>query len=846
MRERLIEADIDVLFCEMLDLTDDERTIELDRVAEQNMELASNVRALFAMGTKAEAILDAPATDARDSLYEKIAEGWAERKKDEDVRIGEQVGPYTLAAVIGRGARSTVYKGTREGEEWHQQVAIKILRRGIDTDDVIARFHLERQILARLVHPGIAAILDVGVTGDGLPYFAMEQIEGNPVSDYCTKNDLTIRARLTLFLQIAGIVSFAHRHLVIHRDIKPSNILVDADGKATLLDFGISKVLNPDEADTPSVYTRTDVRPLTPDYAAPEQVAGEAITTATDIYQLGVLLGKMLTGDIPQGKNGEANEDLNKLPADLQIIISKAMRIEPEHRYIAVHDLMEDIKRYLDDLPILARAPTLMYRTQKFIQRRRWALPVGVLSTIGVIAYMVMMTIYADRLQVQRDLKATEAARADEIKLFLVDFMRAPDPYEGEGFDVTMQQALANAAANAEAELSDRPELQAEIFATLAEVYGNLDLYSDAAKNWEKNTKIMLAIKPDSLDWFKGRREYAYAMFRTEQKDIAIAELDNTILALEAHQPVPLVDLAITLIYRAEIESEIGNMDQAVAMLKSAVERSRQAGSVGEHQLATALGTLGLVYSNKGEREAALEALNEAITINTKLHGQNSLPVTQTRMSYGDTLIQLGRFEEAGDIYEQAGTIFSELLGPAHKETLTAESNVGYVFNRLKKHAEAEVIYRDILQRRREKYGDKPNMSVAISLINLATSLSYLDRNQDAADALIEGRAIMVDNVAPGHFRLAFPDMTLAHIYEVLGDFDAMEMVARRALSILEPSMKRGTPVREVAQCRLGGALIQQGKKTEGHAEVQDAFDALKAANGPPHLLEECQGYLDM
>ncbi|MCK5425964.1 MAG: serine/threonine protein kinase, partial [Emcibacter sp.] len=635
MSERLVAVDIDTLFCEMLELTSDERTIELNRVAILNLELANNVRALFEIGTKAEALLDIPAADARDNLYEKIAEGWTERKQDDDVRIGDQVGPFTLTAVIGRGARSTVYKATRAGEEWHQTVAIKILRRGIDTDDVIARFHLERQILARLVHPGIASILDVGVTSDGLPYFAMEQIEGKPVSEHCDELNLPIRARLTLFLQIADTVSFAHRHLVVHRDIKPSNILVDAESKATLLDFGISKLLDPNEKDAPSVHTRTDVRPLTPDYAAPEQIAGEVITTATDIYQLGVLLAKILTGVLPQGDDGEVSEDMKKLPLDLQTIISKATRIEPQYRYLAVHDLMQDIERYLDDLPILARAPTFMYRMQKFIQRRPWAFPVAALSILGIIAYMVMVTIYADRLQIERDLKAAEADRADEIKSYLVDFMRAPDPYEGEGFDVTVQQALANAAANAETELTNRPELQAEIFATLAEVYGNLDIHAEAAKYWEKYTEILGSLRPDSLAWLKGRREYGYSMFRTEQKDIAITELDNTIQALEARQPLPLVDLAITLIYRAEIESEIGNMDQAVAMLESAVERSRQAGSVGEHQLATALGTIGLVYSNKGEREAALEALNEAIAINTKLHGQNSLPVTQTRMSYG-------------------------------------------------------------------------------------------------------------------------------------------------------------------------------------------------------------------
>src|SRR5438477_1944079 len=389
-----------------------ERWKQIEAIFEQALELKANERAAFVQKSctgdeelrrEVESLLESHATaggfiDDR-SLF--ISEAGL-KDGDEDVPVGQLIGAYRIVRQIGRGGMGAVYLAERADEQYRRRVAIKVIKRGMDTDAVLRHFRKERQILADFDHPNIARLFDGGTTVNGLPYFVMEYIEGVPIDQHCTVSALSIEERLELFLQVCTAVSYAHCHTVIHRDVKPSNILVTSDGVPKLLDFGIAKMLQTTDSQE-SLVTAAGLRPMTPEYASPEQVHGEPVTTASDVYALGVILYELLTGTSPYRlasraphnveraiteqeptKPSTAIRDRNSksrpsrtgpfrnpklLRGDLDNIVLMALRKEPEHRYQSVEDFSQDIRRHLESRPVLARKDTLIYRAAKFVRR---------------------------------------------------------------------------------------------------------------------------------------------------------------------------------------------------------------------------------------------------------------------------------------------------------------------------------------------------------------------------------------------------------------------------------------------------------------------------------------------
>ena len=351
----------------VLDRPGAERDAYLNQACGDDLELRHELETLIRANDSAGEFLEQPATEA--------------------VPHYTRIGPYQIIEEIGHGGMGSVYRAVRDDDQYQQEVAIKLIRPGMDTAFVRGRFRFERQILAFLNHPNIARLLDGGTTEDGLPYFVMELVDGMPITRYCSENKLTVRERCQLFRKVCGAVAFAHRNLVIHRDLKPANILITKDGEPKLLDFGIAKILLPDFAEE---MTRTiaAARMLTPDYASPEQVRGDPVSTPADIYSLGVNLYELLTGTVPHkfGKSSLTEVErvvLNvdaappssiagrELRGDLDNIILKALEKDPVRRYSSVEQFSEDLGRYLDGQPVLARQPTIRYRTMKFIRRNR-------------------------------------------------------------------------------------------------------------------------------------------------------------------------------------------------------------------------------------------------------------------------------------------------------------------------------------------------------------------------------------------------------------------------------------------------------------------------------------------
>ncbi|MEO1084431.1 MAG: serine/threonine-protein kinase, partial [Acidobacteriota bacterium] len=443
------------------------------------------------------------------------------------------LGPYRLIEELGRGGLATVYLAERDDEEFSMEVAVKLVRRGLDTPPLLERLRLERQILARLEHPNIARLIDGGTAPDGRPYFVMERIEGERIDLWCERRGLDLRGRIELFRKVCDAVQTAHNLLVLHRDVKPSNILVTENGEPKLLDFGIAKLL--DAADeqasvAPGFTTLTDtgMRLLTPEFASPEQVRGEALTTASDVYSLGVLLYLLVTGERPyefdRGRPAEIERIIceveprrpsavvwNRAPDDpgsptrrslgwprrptgddLDTILREALRKEPELRYGSVTRLSNDLRAYLADLPISARPDTMSYVAGKFFRRHRGPAIAALLLVLALMAGVITTTRQArvarsaqERAELrraeaeeQREIADLQRRRAEEATVFLVDLFDVSDPFRtgGERQQTTARELLDRGADRIAGRLGDDPLLRASLMATIGRVYRNLTL----------------------------------------------------------------------------------------------------------------------------------------------------------------------------------------------------------------------------------------------------------------------------------------------------------------------------------------------------------------------------------
>jgi eukaryotic-like serine/threonine-protein kinase len=364
-------------------------------------------------------------------------------ENDSFLQSGTTIDHYRIVQEIGRGGMGAVYLAERADAEFEKQVAIKLIKRGMDTDSVLRHFRNERQILASFDHPNIARLFDGGTTGDGLPYFVMEYVEGVPIDEYCNKHSLSISERLKLFREACAAVSYAHRHLVIHRDIKRTNILVTADGVPKLLDFGIAKILQRGHGAQP-LATMTGLRLMTPEYASPEQIRGEAVTTASDVYSLGVVLYELLTGSSPYPFTSRAPRDLERaiteqeptrpstavpasdpkaaipnrksLRGDLDNIVLMALRKEPERRYASVEQFSEDIRRHLEARPVMARKDTIVYRAAKFARRNKAVMATAALVFVSLVCGIIATSWEAHRARTQEIAAKTQEAAAKAEK----------------------------------------------------------------------------------------------------------------------------------------------------------------------------------------------------------------------------------------------------------------------------------------------------------------------------------------------------------------------------------------------------------------------------------------------
>jgi serine/threonine-protein kinase len=611
-------------------------------------------------------------------------------RQNEKLSEGRRIGAYRVLKEIGRGGMGTVYLAERADEAFQKLAAIKIIRRGLDTDDIIQRFHTERQILATLDHPNIARLLDGGTTGDGLPYFVMEHIEGEPIDVYCAGHALAIPERLKLFQGVCASVSYAHQNLVVHRDIKPGNVLVTKEGIPRLLDFGIAKLLAPDVAQQ---RTQTGVRPLTPEYASPEQIRGEPITTASDIYSLGVLLYWLIAGkspyrsamssageieraigeEQPELPSGRAPKELRRqIEGDLDTIVLTALRKEPRRRYSSVEKLSEDIRRYLADLPIAARRDTRGYRARKFVRRNK-AWVAAAAAMIVILAGGIATTLWQSHVaREQRDLARRQQAKAARINTFLQEMVGYSGVALGTGnqkYNATVAEMLDDAARRLDTELADQPEVKAALLGTIGNTYAGQARLEPATRYLRQAYDMDLKLfGPNSLITASAAQGLANLCYRSGDYAGGDRWVEKVLPVYRRYANDPELEVRFLvggLSDAAFAKRALGKFDEAEALWREALTHAPRLPDKYRGVGITPKTFLAQLYVDRGDVEKADPLASEAAR-DLRALGTERFGLAQSLIDLGNVRRLQERYSESEPLIQEGTNLYAQLQGDHH------------------------------------------------------------------------------------------------------------------------------------------------------------------------------------
>lgn len=717
--------------------------------------------------------------------------------------VGTRIGAYRLTGEIGVGGMSVVYRAERAGDDYDQTVAIKLLQHRLHADDAEQRFRAERQVLASLDHPNITGLLDGGVTEGGRPYLVMEYVDGLPITEYAATHDLDLEARLDLLLQVADALQAAHSNLVVHRDLKPSNVLVkdtDTGPRVLLLDFGIAKLLD-DSFPVARPRTRTGHHLLTPSYAAPEQVTGSDITAATDVYQWGVLAYELLSGtrpfevndqslteierlllttdpDRPSQKTAEAAVPAGELAGDLDTIVLKALRKDPDRRYRSVEALAADLRRHRRREPIQARTATLRYRASKFVRRHRWG--VGTTAAVLLVMAVALVGILRERNRAQQ-----EAAKSERVSAFLVDLFEASDPNESQGDTLTARTLLQRGRERL-GELEDAPAVQAEMMYVLGQTNRRLARYDTAQTLLRRS----LALRREQL----GREApatleslSALALLHRDRghypaADTLLGEVVRVRRVLRGPNHPSVIK---ALMYRSFVQRRRGNLAGAEASIQDALAAKRAQSGPPDLLTAELLFNQASLLRQQGVHDDALPVQRRSL----------ALVREQTEGAHPGVVANLGNLallhDERGDyaaadsLYQAAIEQGTSLYGPEHPEVAIWMSNLGSTYLEQFRYAEANSMLRRALAINRAVY-DGPHPRTALFLDNLADTYAESGR-QAKADSTYRGTLAMMETVhTPPHVRMAHTLRAYGDLLLRMGQGDAAAARAEQSLDILD------------------------------------------------------------
>ena len=737
--------------------------------------LRREIEALLESADEAESLIEAPAPTRLSHLATDDRRG---------SYIGRQIGSYKIEREIGRGGMGAVFLAVRADDEFDKKVAIKLIKRGFDTDEIIDRFRRERRILAALEHPFITRLIDGGTTPDGLPYLVMDYVEGLPLTRYCAAHRVSLEQRLDIFLKICSAVNYAHQNLIIHRDLKPSNVIVTGDGTPKLLDFGIAKLTAPDASATLGGGAPTVFRVMTPEYASPEQVGGQPVTTASDIYSLGVVLYELLTGTRPFRIRTNSAEEISRiisdtaptrpsesarrgegekkgkgekeegqsaskvsssaslpfsssaLRGDLDNIILMAMRKEPERRYSSVAQFAEDIRRYRSGLPVIAREDSFGYRAEKFITRNKAGVFAGVGIALSLVGGLIATSRQARIARRQRDRALRETEKAERINQFLQKMLASADPRE-QGKDVKVIEVLSDAARQIETDFTDQPETTADLHATIGTTYLNLGLL-DAAEN---HLRAALDIR---LEYYPRRT----------------------------------AEVAQSLNNFGKLQQVKGDLRAAEPLYREALETFRSLRD--EAETAKVLSNLGYLLALEGKNREAIATHAEELAIRRALYGENHPDVAKTMGSLATIFGITGERRKTESLHRQALAILRKHYPEGHPDVIMEISRLAAALIWRDK-TEAEQLFRKSLALRRQTFGEN-------------------------------------------HPEVAWTVYNLAFLNAERGDYDEAERLAREVLAMRGRGLTDEHPVSSSAFLILGRSLLAQGRAAEAKPAIEECL----------------------
>jgi serine/threonine protein kinase/tetratricopeptide (TPR) repeat protein len=815
------------IFGAALELKSDERAAFLAKACSGDEDLQREVEALLAAGEEAGSFLeDGPVLGV---------------SAEEDVLLGTEIGPWRLVELLGRGGMGSVYRARRDDREYAQEVAIKVVRADLSRTDVERRFRAERRILASLDHPNIARLFDGGTTPDGRLYFVMELVDGLPITRYCDENRLTIDRRVALFREVCSAVQAAHRNLVVHRDLKPSNILVTGAGAPKLLDFGIAKLLTPEPDDLE--MTGTAVRAMTPECASPEQVRGEPITTASDVYSLGVLLYQLLTGRRPHEAQERSRREIERaiceteperpssavsgitrdktradpeevlasrgcgsrelrrsLVGDLDRIVLMALRKEPERRYASVEQLSEDLRRHLEGLPVLARGDSTAYRASKFLRRHRAGVAAATLVLVSLVGGIFLTTH-------QAHVAERERRRAEGVSEVLRKILSSPDSswYAGGlGPDAKIVDVLRAASQDLGDELAQTPRVEVDVRTTLGKSFSFLGLRDEAMAELDRALALQLEsggeVRFETADILAFR---GGVLFRSADFPAAEADLRRALGLCERIDGCPerLEALILNLLGASLIR--MGRLAEAEPLLVRGVEAAQEGDVVAPEMKATLLSTLGYALMERGALETA-----------------------QMR-------------------YEEANRVLEEAAPSAWVERFPVVVNLGSVAYHQAHFEEAERWFDLGVELSAKAYGSD---HVFHALAMLYRGSNYLELGKIAAAREDSDRSMaMLESFYPeDHSERVRAQVNRAEVLCFSGEPEAAAAMFGRALEGLHGVLPPGDWRLGSAESRFGRCLAHAGRRLEGVELLRRGFATLEEALAPGDgRLVQARGWLE-